>query len=103
VRVMIKAGFGTKPGTIAIRPERCGSTKCVTPVETNTAAMPEAVAVGQLSNSAAVRDPRPASHQVVHRTRIVVSRRGSKSIMTHLPRRGLESVSYARGLNVNRR
>ncbi len=49
VMVTSSPGAGSRGGTIAIMSRRSGLTKCATPVTTNIAARPTAMALGQLS------------------------------------------------------
>src|SRR5690625_4520272 len=56
--VTASSGQGTKLGTIATNPERCGSMKWVTAVEMYTALIPRAAAAGQESQGVARANPR---------------------------------------------
>jgi len=49
VKLTSNPGAGSRGGTIAIRLPRSGGTKCATPVSTNIAARPTAIALTQVS------------------------------------------------------
>src|SRR5699024_5314025 len=93
VRVTASSGQGTKLGTIATSPERWGSIKCVTVVDTNTAAIPPAIAAGQDAQYRAVGRPRKASHPAPNLINAVVRRRGTSKTMALQSLQCLDNLS----------
>src|SRR5690625_6567117 len=72
--VTASSGQGTKLGTIATNPERCGSMKWVTAVEMYTALIPRAAAAGQESQGVARVNPRCTSWRSEEHTSELQSR-----------------------------